>query len=84
MTFAVAFTRPDGTVVSVEGFYDGGSAWKARAYCDMIGSWTFTTSCAQMPSLHGESVHTAPYLCALASQSAVHMQNALLVREDSQ
>ena len=35
----VIFTRPDGSEISVEGFYDGGSTFKARAYCDTIGNW---------------------------------------------
>ncbi len=35
----VDFTRPDGSEVTVDAFYDGESTWKARAYCDRVGPW---------------------------------------------
>lgn len=35
----VAFRRPDGSLVSVDAFYDGEGLWRARAYCDQVGSW---------------------------------------------
>lgn len=41
--FKVIFTRPDGTNVSTDGFYDGGKIFKARAYCDMVGQWKWKT-----------------------------------------
>lgn len=37
--FQMVFTRPDGTEVIVDGFYDGGDVFKARAYCDTPGEW---------------------------------------------
>lgn len=40
----VEFTRPDGSKVSVEGYYDGGSLFKARAYCDQQGRWQWRTA----------------------------------------
>ena len=30
----VAFTRPDGSTVQVPAFFDGGTVFRARAYCD--------------------------------------------------
>lgn len=39
VTVQVDFTRPDGTKVRVDGFYDGNQAYKARAYCDQVGQW---------------------------------------------
>ncbi len=39
----VAFTKPDGTTTIVDGFYDGGTAYKARAYCDMTGVWKWNS-----------------------------------------
>ena len=35
----ITFTRPDGSEVTVDGFYDGAGLFKARAYCDTVGSW---------------------------------------------
>ncbi len=35
----VSFYRPDGKVVHVDGFYDGESKYKARAYCNQKGVW---------------------------------------------
>ncbi|MHC4726470.1 MAG: DUF5060 domain-containing protein, partial [Planctomycetota bacterium] len=42
--FKVVFVRPDLSEVVVEGFYDGESLFKARAYCDMTGKWTWRSS----------------------------------------
>ena len=36
---SVLFIRPDETQVTVDGFYDGGRTFKARAYCDQMGLW---------------------------------------------
>ncbi len=41
--FTVAFLRPDGTSVQTDGFYDGGNLFKARAYADTQGEWSWTT-----------------------------------------
>ena len=40
--FEVSFTRPDGTTVTVDSFYDGDETYKARAYCDQIGDWSWS------------------------------------------
>jgi len=40
----VVFERPDGSNVTVDGFYDGGGVFKARAYCDTVGKWRWTSS----------------------------------------
>ncbi|MEA3460645.1 MAG: amidohydrolase family protein, partial [Bacteroidota bacterium] len=37
----VTFTQPNGTDVTVDAFYDGGSVFKARAYCGQPGEWTW-------------------------------------------
>jgi|GEM_PF-158222 len=42
--FTVTFSRPDGSSVSVDGFYDGEGTFKARAYCDTIGQWRWKSS----------------------------------------
>ena len=41
--FTVVFTRPDGSVVTAEGFYDGGGTYKARAYANALGEWKWRT-----------------------------------------
>lgn len=35
----VVYTRPDGSTVSVDAFYDGDGIYRARAYCDQVGVW---------------------------------------------
>ncbi|MCH5375110.1 MAG: DUF4038 domain-containing protein [Planctomycetes bacterium] len=52
--FTVTFTRPDKTRVAVEGFFDGDRSFKARAYCDMTGRWTWTSD-SNVMGLDGKS-----------------------------
>jgi hypothetical protein len=40
----VTFTQPDGTDITVDAFYDGGTVFKARAYCGQTGDWTWHCS----------------------------------------
>jgi len=35
----VTFTRPDGSKIVAEGFYDGENGYKIRAYCNQNGLW---------------------------------------------
>jgi hypothetical protein len=35
----VSFHLPDGSIVKVDGFYDGANVYKARAYCNLPGFW---------------------------------------------
>ncbi len=37
----VAFAQPDGSEIRVDAFYDGGLAFKARAYCRVTGDWSW-------------------------------------------
>ncbi|MEM6844896.1 MAG: DUF5060 domain-containing protein [Bacteroidota bacterium] len=39
ISLKVTFTRPDGSLATVDGFYDGGTRYRARAYCDQTGKW---------------------------------------------
>ncbi len=41
--FTVVFTRPDGSTVTAEGFYDGKNSYKCRAYAHAIGGWQWKT-----------------------------------------
>ncbi len=49
----VMFYRPDGTEVRVDGFYDGSDIFRARAYCDTVGQWQWSTR-SNWPSLDGK------------------------------
>lgn len=42
--FRVTFVRPDRSQVVVDGFYDGGGVFKARAYCDTLGQWRWVSA----------------------------------------
>lgn len=50
----VTFTRPDESKVTADGFYDGGLEFKARAYCDQIGTWQWQSN-SNDPDLDGHS-----------------------------
>lgn len=41
--FTVVFTRPDGSAVTAEGFYDGRKTYRGRAYADTPGEWQWHT-----------------------------------------
>lgn len=38
----VNFYKPNGSITTVEGFYDGGNSYKVRAYCKEKGLWKWT------------------------------------------
>lgn len=48
----VKFERPDGSTVTVDGFYDGDGTYRARAYCDALGEWRWESEAAD-PDLVG-------------------------------
>ena len=50
----IVFSRPDGPEVTVDGFYDGGSLFRARAYCDTVGAWQWR-SVSSIPELNGKT-----------------------------
>ena len=52
--YGVIFTRPDGTPVTAEGFYDGGHIYKARAYANALGEWHWRTQ-SNVPELSDRS-----------------------------
>lgn len=62
VTFTITFTRPNGSTVTVPGFHDGGTSFRARAYVDQVGTWTWRSS-SNRASLNGRtgsfSVRTA-------------------------
>lgn len=52
----VTFLRPDKSKVGVNAFYDGNETWRARAYCDQVGSWQWRSqsSTPALNNLKGE------------------------------
>lgn len=54
LVFRVTFVRPDGTQAVVDGFYDGGCMFRARAYCDTLGLWRWFSE-SNAPALHGQT-----------------------------
>ncbi len=52
--FRVLFIRPDEVRVMVDGFYDGGQSFKARAYAQMPGRWQWR-SISNVNELNGHS-----------------------------
>ncbi len=40
----ITFIRPGGSKVAVDGFYDGGTRYRARAYCDTEGTWQWQSA----------------------------------------
>lgn len=53
--FEAAFTGPDGTVLTIPGFWDGDNIFKVRFTATMPGTWTMTTKCFDDISLNGLS-----------------------------
>src|SRR5262249_53262074 len=51
--FDVTFTTPRGADVTVEGFYDGGRVYKARAYAGELGLWRWRSR-SNNPGLDGK------------------------------
>lgn len=50
----VGFTRPDGTEVTVDGFHERSSQFRARAYCDVAGTWQWHSE-SRFSELNGKS-----------------------------
>ncbi len=53
-TYTIVYTRPNGSTVTAEGFYDGNSLYKARAYANDLGEWQWRTE-SNLPELNGQS-----------------------------
>ncbi|CEK19318.1 Protein of unknown function (DUF4038) [Chthonomonas calidirosea] len=51
--FEVEFSRPDGQVVTVPGFWDGGQTWRVRIAPTLIGDWQWKTL-SNDPGLNGQ------------------------------
>lgn len=73
-TFNTTFTRPNGSTVTTEGFYNNHNTFKTRAYADTLGEWQWTTS-SNLPDLNTHTgtftVHPSP----LKGQQTIHPQD---------
>lgn len=56
----VQFERPDGSVVTVDGFYDGDGEYRARAYCDTIGTWQWQADADSRELIDSGSFEVVP------------------------
>lgn len=56
VNFSADFTAPDGTVLTIPGFWDGGNLFKLRFTATMPGTWRAETKCFDDLSLHGLSL----------------------------
>jgi hypothetical protein len=54
LRFQVSFIRPDGGVSIADGFYDGNDTFRARAYCDTLGTWEWHSN-STIPELDGKT-----------------------------
>jgi len=41
--FGATFTKPDGAILKVAGFYNGGKEWLLRFSANQVGNWQYTT-----------------------------------------
>jgi uncharacterized protein DUF4038/uncharacterized protein DUF5060 len=86
--FNVTFTRPDDSQVTVDGFYDGGISgadgvfFKARAYCDTIGRWSWR-SVSTHPPLDGHSGTFDVTTSGLPGKLRVHPDDPYQLAYDS-
>ena len=71
VTFQVEFARPNGTTVFVDGFYDGERTFRARAYCDTPGEWTYRTK-SNLNSLNAGKGAFTVYASDLPGKLRIH------------
>ncbi len=75
---AVAFARPDGSTVTVDGFFDGEAdgrlVFKARAYCDQTGPWSWASS-SEIPGLNGRAGSFTVVPSALPGKLRAHPED---------
>jgi len=55
-SFEITFTSPTNVKKTINGFWDGGTTWKARFMPGETGTWNFETSCSDTRNsgLHGQ------------------------------
>lgn len=70
----VEFTLPDGAKVTVDGFYDGGDCFKARAYASQCGRWSWS-SASDHPDLHGRTGEFTVLPSLLPGKLRIHKED---------
>ena len=70
----VTFTRPDKTTVTVDGFFDGDKRYKARAYCDQPGEWSWKSQSSNR-GLHKKSGRFRVVPSALKGKLRLHPED---------
>jgi hypothetical protein len=65
-TFEITFTSPSETRKTINGFWDGETAWKARFMPDETGIWTFETVCSDTKNA-GLNGQNGSFLCKTGS-----------------
>jgi hypothetical protein len=71
LRFQISFIRPDSEVSIADGFYDGGSTFKARSYCDTVGEWEWHSS-SNLSKLDGQSGHFSVDPSSLPGKLRIH------------
>ena len=74
LELCVVFTRPDSSEVRVDGFYDGGDEFVARAYCDTAGTWSWRSE-ASHPDLSGRTGSFRVVPSRLNGKLTIHPQD---------
>ena len=74
----VQFTRPDQSQVIVDGFYDGVNLFKARAYCDTLGKWSYRTQ-SNLESLNNKKGSFAVLPSKLPGKLRIHPASSLTI-----
>jgi hypothetical protein len=59
--FVVELTSPSGKVFNIDGFWDGGSTWRARFMPTESGTWRFKSY--SLPSVQGLDSKTGSFTC---------------------
>lgn len=72
--FTVTFTRPDKTTVTTDGFYTGNNTFKARAYADQTGNWSWTST-SSVTALNNQSGQFTVTPSSLKGQLTIHPQD---------
>ena len=72
--FTVTFTRPNNSTVTTEGFYTGHNTYKARAYADHIGTWTWTST-SNLRDLNTQTGNFSVIPSNLKGQLTIHPQD---------
>ena len=65
---SATFTGPDGTTLTIPGFYNGGNTWIVRFSPTKTGEWTYTSSSNDAQLNH----KTGTLTCVVNTQANVH------------